>query len=100
MPDVIRLRAVYRFAGAPSLLPSAAPVRPRVRHVVYCPECHSDISAEQSRPRGLNADVAHAAARMSIPADSIRLSQGCLPAVLFRFSVYAPHIYVRHIFFS
>jgi hypothetical protein len=37
---------------------------------------------------------------MSILADSIRLSQGCLPAVLFRFSVYAPHIYVRHIFFS
>jgi hypothetical protein len=36
----------------------------------------------------------------SILADSIRLSQGCLPAVLFRFSVYAPHIYVRHIFFS
>ena len=25
-----------------------------------------------SRPRGLNAGVAHAAARMSIPADSIR----------------------------
>ena len=39
-------------------------------------------------------------ARMSILADSIRLSQGCLPTVLFRFSVYAPHIYVRHIFFS
>ena len=38
-------------------------------------------------------------ARMSILADSIRLSQGCLPTVLFRFSVYAPHIYVRHIFF-
>ena len=38
-------------------------------------------------------------ARMSILADSIRLSQGCLPAVLFRFSVYAPYIYVRHIFF-
>jgi hypothetical protein len=38
--------------------------------------------------------------RMSILADSIRLSQGCLPAALFRFSVYAPHIYVRHIFFS
>ena len=54
-----------------------------------------------SRPArfGLNAGVADAAC-MSIPADSIRLSQGCLPAVLFRFSVYAPHIYVRHIFFS
>ena len=59
---------------------------------LYC------INAEP-RPMQDKCGRSPCGARMSILADSIRLSQGCLPAVLFRFSVYAPHIYVRHIFF-
>ena len=34
----------------PPLSPSAAPIRPRVRHVVYCPEWYSGISAVPPRP--------------------------------------------------
>ena len=33
-------------------------IRPRVRHIVYCPEWHSGISAVPPRLLGLNADVA------------------------------------------
>ena len=41
------------------LSPLAAFIRPRVRHVVYCPKCHLGISAAPPRPRALNAGVAH-----------------------------------------
>ena len=54
-------------------LSSAAPIRPRVRHIVYCPEWYSGISAVPPRPLGLNADV------------TLQRVLGCLPSVIILF---------------
>ena len=70
MPDVIRLRAVYRFAGTPSLLPSAAPVRPRVRHTRVILHKAAEDAVPPARPQ---CGCSPCGARMSIMPDVIRL---------------------------
>ena len=69
MPDVIRLRAVYRFA-ARSLRPVEFALASVTSSIV--PNVIRAYPPRRPARFGLNAGVAHAAARMSIPADSIR----------------------------
>ena len=94
MPSRISFWA-RRIGGLASRVrPLRATIRPRVRHIVYCPECHSGISAMPPRPArfGLNADVAHTAikktAATSLPPLPFLLFQGNMIARSFISSLY------------